>query len=214
MSIYEIPAGSKKPILEMKTAVLPERMKEIPEEQLSDAQKRAAAEIASGPRGSVRGPFIALMRSPGLMVGMQNLGAFIRFECKLDHRVNMLAGLMVARQWSNQYIWNGHITQALEAGLGASLIEAIREGRRPVDMDPLLETTHDFLTEVLANKGASDATYARAVAALGEQGVVELLGVTGYFTTNAMVMNVARTPPRGAKAPLLPGLPIQSIPSV
>jgi 4-carboxymuconolactone decarboxylase len=211
MSIYEFAPGSMKPVSELKCAVLPERLPAIPEEKLSEAQKRASAEIASGPRGSVRGPFTALMRSPGLMIRMQQLGAFIRFECELDHTANILAGLIVARQWTNQYIWNGHVPQALEAGLSQELVDAIREGRRPYGMAPLLEATYDFVTELLANKGVSDATYGRAVGALGEQGVVELIGIMGYFSTNAMVMNVARTPPRAGKPPLLAPLPLQVI---
>ena len=122
---------------------------------------------------------------------MQQLGAFIRFECELDKRVNVLAGLIVARQWTNQYIWNGHIKQALEAGISQPVVDALGDGRRPTGMSELEETTYDFLTELYANKGVSDATYKRAEKTLGEQGIVELMGVAGYFSINAMIMNVA-----------------------
>ena len=50
------------------------------------------------------------------------------------------------------------------------------------------------MTELLANQGASDATYARSVAKFGESGVIDIAGIIGYYSTLAMIMNVARTP--------------------
>ena len=180
-----------------------------PVDKLTDAQKKAGADIAGGPRGSVRGPFVAMLRSPKLMERMQKLGEFIRFECELDERVNVLAGLMVARHWTNQYIWIGHIAQAIKAGIPRDVIDAIGEGRRPTGMTDVYAMTYDFMTELLTNKGVTDATYARAVEKLGEQGVVELIGVAGYFAINSMIMNVSRTPLRDGKAPGLAAMPQQ-----
>ncbi|MGZ5171815.1 MAG: carboxymuconolactone decarboxylase family protein [Burkholderiales bacterium] len=212
MTIYEKTLATRKPVTEVRCAVLPERMPVIPEEKLTDAQRKVGADIASTPRRSVRGPFVAMMRSPGLASRMQQLGAFIRFECELDKRVNVLAGLIVARQWTHHYIWNGHIKQALEAGISQAVVDALGEGRRPTGMSELEETTYDFLTELYANKGVSDATYKRAEKALGEQGIVELVGVAGYFSINAMIMNVARTPLRDGGAPTLAQMPRQLMP--
>lgn len=209
MTFYEKSAATTPPAREMTWAVLPERMTAIPLEKMTDAQKQVAADVAASPRGSVRGPFKAMMRSPKLMDRMQKLGAYIRFECDLDKRVAVMAGLMVARHWTNQYIWNGHVRQALERGVDQAVIDAIAEGRRPTAMSDVEEITYDFLTELLANKGVSDKTYERAVAKLGEAGVVELLGVTGYFSTNAMILNVSRTPLREGKPTALASMPQQ-----
>lgn len=212
MSIYEKTLLTRKPVTEMRAAVLPERMSVIPEEKLTEAQRKVGEEIASTPRGSLRGPFVAMIRSPRLASRMQQLGAFVRFECELDHKVNVLAGLIVARQWTNQYIWNGHIRQALEAGIGQATVDALGEGRRPTGMSELEEITYDFLNELLANKGVCDATYARAEKALGEQGIVEVIAVAGYFGINSMIMNVARTPLRDGRAPTLAQMPRQVTP--
>jgi hypothetical protein len=96
MEIYEKTLATRKAVTEVRCAVLPERMPLIPEEKLTDAQRKAGADIASSPRGSVRGPFVAMMGSPGLANRMQQLGEFIRFECELDKRVNVLAGFIVS----------------------------------------------------------------------------------------------------------------------
>ncbi len=195
----------------MRYTVLPERLPPIPLEQLNDAQKKVAAELSAS-RGSVRGPFGAMLRSPELADCMQNVGKYVRFKCALDKRINRLAGMLATRHWSNQYEWNGHVPYALEAGLQQSTIDAIAEGRRPARMADDEAVTYDFVTELYANKSVSDATYARAVAQFGEGGVIDLLGVVGYYATNAMIMNVARTAVPGGKAmPLIP-LPQQLAP--
>lgn len=212
MEFYEEKRMNMKPPAQIRCAVLPERMPPIPLDRLTEEQREVGVEIAAGPRGSVRGPFVPMMRSPGLTSGMQQLGEFIRFECALDKRVSALAVLMVARQWTNQYLWDGHTPQAREAGLSQALIDAIAEGRRPNGMSELEAVVYDFITEVYANRSVSDVTYEKAVTLLGAQGVVELVGVAGYFSINAMIMNVARTPLHDAKVPTLPPMPHQITP--
>jgi 4-carboxymuconolactone decarboxylase len=205
--------GAAGPLKEMRFSILPDRMPRIPEERMTDAQKQAAAELAAGPRGSLRGPFVALMRSPELMRRVQKVGEYLRFQGVLDMRINELAALMGARSWTQQYEWNAHVPHALKAGVKPAVIEAIAEGRRPIGMAEDEEIVYDFVTELLANKGVSDATYARAVGKFGEQGVVDVTAVVGYYTLLAMIMNVARTAiPDGKPLPLVP-LPSQVRPN-
>lgn len=188
----------------MRYAVLPERMPPIPLEQMSDAQKKVAADLAQS-RGSVRGPFGAMLRSPELADCMQKVGQYVRFKCGLDKRINRLAGMLATRHWSNQYEWNGHLPYAVEAGIDRALIDAVAEGRRPSCMRDDEAVVYDFITELYATKSVSDATYARARAQFGEGGIIDLLGVVGYYATNAMIMNVARTAVPGSDPmPLVP----------
>lgn len=188
----------------MRYAVLPERMPPISPEAMDEAQRNVAAELASS-RGSVRGPFGAMLRSPGLADCMQKVGQYVRFRCGLDQRINRLAGMLATRHWSNQYEWNGHVPYALKAGLAQSVIDAIAEGRRPPYMADDESVVYDFMTELYANKSVSDATYARALGQFGEAGIIDLLGVVGYYATNAMIMNVARTAvPADKPLPLIP----------
>lgn len=184
--------------------VAPERMPPIPAAKMTEAQKKAAAELSAGRRGSVRGPFHAFLRSPNLMDRVQKLGEYLRYDCPIELRVRELAALMAARHWTQQYEWHAHAPHALKAGLKSAIIEAIAEGRRPTGMADDEEIVHDLVTELLVNKGVSDPTYARAKKRFGEGGVVELIGVVGYYAMLAMVMNVARTAiPDGKPLPLV-----------
>lgn len=202
-------AGASKRI---RYIVAPERMPVIPVEQMTPAQKQAAEEIAAGPCKAVMGPFVALLRSPELMSRVQKVGEYIRFVCPLDKRINEFAAIIIARHWNQQFEWWAHYSQALAAGLDTAIADAIGDGRRPAAMAEDEAAVYDLLTEVLNNKGTSDATYTRAVATFGEQGVIDLLGVAGYYTLLAMVMNVARTAvPNGTPLPLT-SLPMMAHP--
>ena len=191
--------------------VLPERMPPIAPEQYNDLQKKVAADLSSS-RGSVRGPFGAMLRSPELADCMQKVGQYVRFKCGLDKRLNRLADMLATRHWCNQYEWNGHVPYALKAGMAQPVIDAIAEGRRPAELRDDEAAVYDFVTELYANKGVSDTTYARALQLFGEAGIVDILGVVGYYATNAMIMNVARTAvPGNQPIPLIP-LPQQLAP--
>ncbi len=184
--------------------VAPERMPPIPVEKMTEAQKKSAAELAAGRRGSVRGPFNAYLRSPALMDHVQKLGAYIRYDSLIELRLRELAALMAARDWTQQYEWYAHVPHALKAGIKVATIEAIAEGRRPTGLAADEKIVYDFVTELLANRGVSDATYARALKQFGEASVVELISVVGYYAMLAMVMNVARTAvPDGKPLPLV-----------
>ncbi|MBX3664352.1 MAG: carboxymuconolactone decarboxylase family protein [Burkholderiales bacterium] len=188
-------------------AKLPERFPAIPPEQWTEEQKKVAATIASGPRGELRGPFLALLRSPGLAQTVQQVGEYLRFQCPLDRRIAEMATLMAARHWTQQYEWQSHYKHAMKAGLSPAVAGAIAEGRRPSGMAADEEALHDLLTEVLHNKSACDATYARAVAAFGEQGVIELIAVAGYYAMLAMILNVGRKALPAGQEPMLPWFP-------
>jgi len=173
---------------------LPDRMPPIPRERMTDAQRAAADELIAGPRKAVKGPFIPLLRSPELMARLQKVGEYLRFGSALPPRLSEFATLVVARQWTQAFEWGVHVPLAIAAGTDPATIAALREGGRPETMSPEEALVFDFLAELEADRGVSDARYAAAVTALGEQGVLDLLGLVGYFTTISMVLNVARTP--------------------
>lgn len=180
----------------------PERLPRIAPEDMTEAQKKVAAEIAAGPRGELRGPFIALLRSPDLAGTIQKVGEYLRYRCPLDRRLAEMATLMAARHWTQQYEWNSHYQHAMKAGLDPAVAEAIAEGRRPGIMAQDEERLYELLTEALHNKSVCDATYARALAKFGEQGVVDLLAIAGYYAMLAMILNVARIAVPGGRTPL------------
>jgi 4-carboxymuconolactone decarboxylase len=182
--------------------VTADRLPPLTQDQMTAGQRAAAAEISSGPRGAVIGPFAPLLRSPELMTRLQKVGEYLRFESPLDRRLFEMTILWVARWWDQQFEWSFHHPLALEAGLDPAIADAIAEDRRPEGMDEAAAAVWDVLDELHRTRRVSDDTYARALGELGEVGVVEVVATAGYYTTLAVVMNAARTPAPGG--PLLP----------
>jgi len=120
-------------------------------------------------------------------------------------RLNELAILITAREWSAQFEWYAHQQLATKAGLSPEVTQAIAEGRRPPQLQRDEAIVYDFCTELLRTRNVSDATYQAALKAFGERGIVDLIGASGYYGLVSMVLNVARYPlPDGVAPPLKP----------
>jgi 4-carboxymuconolactone decarboxylase len=181
-----------------------DRMPPLATEKMNDAQKEAAAELIAGPRKGVFGPFIPLMRSPELMDRLGRVGEYLRFHNTNPTKLNEFAILIASRHTTNQFEWAIHHPLAIKAGIARATLDALEQGRQPVGMADEEEVVYDFCSEVLATHHASDATYARALARFGEQGIVDLVGTVGYFVAICLVMNVAGTPaPKSDVPPLV-----------
>ena len=175
------------------------RFPELRDEELDEEQRRVAAAIVGGPRGSMQGPFSALLHSPGLADRVQSLGAWLRFECSLPADLKELAIILTARRWTAQFEWYAHSRFALEAGIGQDIVSAIAEGRRPEGLSPVRAAVHDLCIELLEDGRVSDATFRRALDHLDRRSLMDLVGLCGYYTLIAMVLNVAEVPiPDGA----------------
>jgi 4-carboxymuconolactone decarboxylase len=173
----------------------------MPDAAAMSADQRAAAQaLIASPRKGVYGPFLPLLRSPALLDRMAKVGEYLRFESVLDARIRELATCAVARHVSNQFEWKMHAPLARQAGVAEATIEALRAGARPRQLPADEEAALDFVRELLATHGISDPTYAAALAAFGEQGLVELTTLIGYFATVSWLMNVARTPAQATAA--------------
>jgi 4-carboxymuconolactone decarboxylase len=176
---------------------------------MNEAQRKSAQALAAGPRGGVKGPFIALLRSPELMDRLQQVGEYLRFRSSLEARISEFLMLVVSRVWTQQFEWSVHVPLALKAGVVAQTVHSLAEGRRPEGMAKDEALAYEFCDELLRNKGVSDATYRAVVDQFGEAGIIDMLGVIGYFTTVSMVLNVAHTPaPSDASAAPLSPLPL------
>jgi 4-carboxymuconolactone decarboxylase len=179
------------------------RYKDLDPAALDTDQRRIWEEIASGPRGSVPPPLQIWLRSPKLAENAQRLGAFCRYGTTLEPRLSELAILMTARHWTAHYEWHHHEVFALKAGLDPAIIAAIAERRTPDFIREDERLVHDFCRVFYRDHKIDDATYARALAQFGERGVVELVGIMGYYALISMTLNVFEVPvPEGAKLPL------------
>jgi 4-carboxymuconolactone decarboxylase len=180
-----------------------DRMPPIPAGKLTDAQKKAIEEFKAARGVDISGPFVPLLRSPEVMSRARAMGDYLRYKSSLPPRLSEFVILLTARRWTQQYEWNAHQPLAEKGGLRAEIVTAIADGRRPDAMAEDEDAVYTLWEEVQRHQSVSDATYARAVGKVGEQGVIDVLGLTGYYTMLAMVMNTARTPlPEGVKPPL------------
>ncbi|MBS0241849.1 MAG: carboxymuconolactone decarboxylase family protein [Proteobacteria bacterium] len=181
------------------------RMPPIPDGEMTPDQKKAVADIVSGPRGSLVGPFIPLLRSPDFMGRLQRTGEYLRFGSVFPTRLSELAILITARLWSQNFEWHHHRPIAEKAGVRVSVIDAIAEGRRPEGMAHDEAAIYDFLDELGRTRTVSEPTYKRVAQMFGEKGVIDLIGIHGYYSLLAMVLNVTQAPlPDGAKPGLSP----------
>ncbi len=185
-----------------------ERLPMIPDDKLTDAQKKAVAGMQGGSFG-VGGPFVALLREPKLAEQAVAMATYFRNEGVLGTKLTEFVIMLAARDWTQQFEWTAHYSRALKSGLKQETVDAIADGRRPAGMPEDEEIVYDFWTELNHNKSVSDATYARAVKKFGEAGVVSITALNGYYMMLAMVLNVARTPilPANAQVPQLAALP-------
>jgi len=174
-------------------------------DRMTPEQKALTDHILAGERGTMNGPFNVLLRSPEMGDLAQKFGAYMRFHSSLPRRLNELAIIMTARSWSSQFEWYAHRRYALEAGVSAGIVDAVAAGNRPSGMQPDEEAVYNFCQELLTTRNVSDAAFQAAVAKLGERGVVDLIGVMGYYHLVSMLLNVDRYPlPEGAKPELKP----------
>lgn len=174
-------------------------------DEMTSEQRVVAEAIASGPRGGLRGPFQAWLRSPTLADRLQKVGEYLRFNSSLPPRLNEFAILITARAWDAQFEWYAHHRLAMEAGLNAGIAEDLAQGRRPSGMAEDEAAIYDFCTRLRADRRVDDATLGRVIGLYGEQGVVDLIGVCGYYDIVSMTLNVAQVAlPNGLADPLPP----------
>jgi 4-carboxymuconolactone decarboxylase len=158
----------------------------------TEAQRLAAEEMQSGPRKAVIGPFIPLLHAPELARRLQRVGEYLRFESSLPKDIFESAVLVVAHRWGSGFEWKVHADLALKAGVPAGVIEAIASGGAPDGVAEPYRAILDFCGATLDTGDVGQERFDKARTTYGEQGVLELLTVCGYYSTLAMVLNTAQ----------------------
>lgn len=176
-----------------------DRLPAIPPDRYTDEQKKAAEDFQAARKVPVFGPFEALMYSPQVMNQARAMGDYLRYHAAIGNTLSELVILITAREWTQDYEWYVHSPIALRAGIRQDLIDAVADGRRPAAMSEDEEIVYDFSTELHRNKRVSDRTFERAEKRFGKKGIVDLVGIAGYYTFLAMQLNAARYEvPQGA----------------
>ena len=169
-----------------------QRLPTIAPEQYTAEQKKAAEDFLAARKVPVFGPFEPMMHSPEVMSIARSTGDYLRYHSAIGNTLSELVILVTAREWSQDYEWYVHQPIALKAGISKDIADAIADGRRPVAMSADEEIVYDFTVELQKNKRVSDATFSRAEQRFGKKGVVDMVAISGYYTSLAMQLNTVR----------------------
>jgi len=179
------------------------RLAMLEESHLNEAQRALLASLRAGPRGqsiTPRGPFAVWMHAPELGQLAQTLGAHCRYNKTVPPRLSEFAILCTARIWRAQYEWYAHVPMAEKAGVKPKTIADVRAGREPRSAAKDERAIYGFVQELYKTRRVSDRTYKRLQALIGDEAIVELVGILGYYALISMTLNVFRMmPPADAK---------------
>lgn len=178
------------------------RVADVAPEDMTVEQKRVYQEIGGAREGLVRGPFPIWLRNPRVADHANRLGNALRLGGKLDRRLFEIMVLVVARYWSAHYEWFVHEKAGLEAGLTQAVVDAIRTRSAPEFTREDERLVYDTITELNETRTLSQPTYDRALAAFGQDLLIELITAAGFYTMVAMTLNAFDAPVPDGKRPL------------
>jgi len=184
-----------------------ERFSELRLDQLTPEQQKMATMLATPPRTSQinTGPFNAFARSPSLGILLLQVSNYVRFNTSLPPRLSEFAIMIAARQWSQPYEWRAHYPLAIKGGLDRQILVDLGAGARPQNMKEDETALYELCTELYRDKDVSDATFKAALAKFGERGIMDVIGIIGYYDLVSMALIVQKaTGKPGDEAPLLP----------
>jgi 4-carboxymuconolactone decarboxylase len=178
------------------------RIDDVKREDLSARQQQIYDDIMrSRPRKSLTGPFSVWIHTPDIAEHADRLVSAFRVAPKLDKRLLELIILMMCRDATAKYAWSVHVPLGLKEGLTQETIDAIQARKRPAFKRDDERLIYDLVTELLTTKTVTSATFDRAKAAFGLEGVIEAVTCAGFYGMIGFVLNVFDIPPQ-------PGNPI------
>jgi 4-carboxymuconolactone decarboxylase len=162
--------------------------------KLTKKQKELRDAIASGPRSTfmMRGPFAIWMEAPEFGMLAQRLGGHVRYKTVVPPRLSEFAILCTARIWRAQFEWEAHAPIAEKAGVKAKTIRALQTGRKPTGAPADERAIYDFVQQLYRDRRVSDTLYKKVHKLFGDSGMVELVGILGYYSMISMTLNVFR----------------------
>ena len=176
-----------------------DRFSELNLDQLSPEQQQMAAHLKTPPRNSALdgGPFNLYARSPALGLLLLQVSDYVRYKSSLPPRLSEFAILIGARHWSVPYEWRAHYPLAIKGGLDRQILVDLGAGKRPQNMKEDETALYDFVTEMYRDRNVSDASFKAAVDKFGEKGIMDLIGIVGYYdiTSMALIAQKAKAKP-------------------
>jgi 4-carboxymuconolactone decarboxylase len=156
---------------------------------MSADQKSVYDEAVAGKRGAAPAPMMAWLNSPEMARHATRLGEQLRFNTMFPPQLSEIAILVTARHWTAHYEWWAHKRLALKGGLDVAITDAIRDRRTPAFDDPKAQMIYDVAKSLHEGHGLARPLYDAATALLGERGLVEIIGLCGYYTMVSMTLN-------------------------
>jgi 4-carboxymuconolactone decarboxylase len=175
-------------------------------EQLTPEQKAWADSITAPPRNAkfTNAPYRAYIRNPDLAPRLTAMTDYLRRKTSLPPRLSEFAILITARQWTAQYEWYAHYPLAMKAGLDPKIADDIAHGVRPAAMKDDETALYDLAMALYRDKKVPDTVYKAALDKFGERGIMDIIGIMGYYdiTSMTLITMQAEAPKNGAVAPL------------
>lgn len=177
------------------------RRPEIAYEDMTDEQKVVHDRIVSGPRGTAQGPFVPWLANPEMADSAQKLGEYFRFKTSLGRDLAELAICVTGAKYKAEFEWWAHAKMARDAGVAEDVLEAIRLGREPVFDTIKAKTVYQTALALNDRHRLSDEEFEAAQQVLGHQGLVDVIGLCGYYAMVSLTLNVFEMPtPDGSTA--------------
>jgi 4-carboxymuconolactone decarboxylase len=165
------------------------RLKLLSPGEMNESQKQTYDESIAGKRGAPPAPMMAWLNSPEMARHATRLGAVLRFDTMFPAKLSEIAILVTARHWTSHYEWFAHKKLALKGGMDPQIIDDIRDRRTPQFDDPKGKMIYDVARSLHEGHGVSKPLYDEAIGMLGERGLVEIIGLCGYYTLVSMTLN-------------------------
>ena len=165
------------------------RLKLLAPEEMSPDQKATYDESIAGKRGKPPAPMMAWLNSPEMARHATRLGETLRFNTMFPAKLSEIAILVTARHWTSHYEWFAHKRLALAGGMDPKIADDIRDRRTPAFDDPKSQMIYDVAKSLHEGHGVPKPLYDEAVKVLSERGVVEVIGLCGYYTMVSMTLN-------------------------
>jgi 4-carboxymuconolactone decarboxylase len=165
------------------------RLKLLSPGEMSADQKQTYDESIAGKRGAPPPPMMAWLNSPEMARHATRLGGFLRFDTLFPAKLSEIAILVTARHWTSHYEWYAHKRLALKGGMDPKIIDDIRDRRTPRFDDPKGQMIYDVAKSLHEGHGLTKELYDAAEKLLTVRGLVEIIGLCGYYTMVSMTLN-------------------------
>jgi 4-carboxymuconolactone decarboxylase len=148
----------------------------------------------TGYETGLRGPIGMLMNSPVLAEAMFDVRNRVRYGSAKNQRLTELTIITTAREVDNQYIYTAHEPAARRNGLEQEIIDIVRFRER---LDDSIEISGfgeeeriiiQITREAINEEKVSSETFAKAIEVFGNEGVMDLVGLIGYYNFMAITI--------------------------